>query len=429
MLVNNLPVLPTDLVKNTDAAAKDKLGLIKTTSEVSDVSKGYSPVAIVDGVAYYKDAAEVTLETLGVTATAEELNNIAGTTEKVTKMVSDAQTAATDAAKTYTDGKITDLINGAPETMDTLGEIATAFKENKDVVDALNAAITNKADKTALEEHVTNKENPHGVTAEQVGLGKVENKSVAEIFADMTAAEVNTALGYTAAKDAAFGGATAEAAGSAGLVPAPTTDDATKFLKADGKWSKVTASDVGLGKVENKTAAEVLAELTSENVATALGYTAAKDAAFTAATEDAAGTAGLVPAPAVGDGEKFLKADGTWASIKEYTAPTASKTAKGEVQIGDGIDVDASGVISVAPTVTVSDKLTLTAAGWADNSQSVLVALDTTKRNVIDVDASSLAAWVAAGVQATAESATGVTFTCTSVPTADLKLRVTSFKI
>ena len=429
MLVNNLPVLPTNLVKNTDTAAKDKLGLIKTTSEVSDVSKGYSPVAIVDGVAYYKDAEEVTLEKLGVTATAEEINNIAGTTEKVTKMVSDAQTAATDAAKTYTDGKITDLINGAPETMDTLGEIAKAFNENKDVVDALNSAITNKADKATLDEHVANKKNPHGVTAAQVGLDKVENKSVAEIFADMTATEVNTALGYTAAKDAAFGGATGEAAGTAGLVPAPTTDDATKFLKADGTWSKVTSSDVGLGKVENKTAAEVLAELTSENVTTALGYTAARDAAFTAATEAAAGTAGLVPAPAVGDGEKFLKADGTWATIKEYTPATASKTVKGEVQVGDGIDVDASGVISVAPVVTVSDELTLTAAGWADNSQSVLVTLDTAKRNVIDVDATSLAAWVAAGVQAVEETSTSVKFTCTAVPTADLKLRVTSFRI
>lgn len=38
------------------------------------------------------------------------------------------------------------LVNNAPETLDTLGEIATALKENDDVVSVLNAAIGNKSD-------------------------------------------------------------------------------------------------------------------------------------------------------------------------------------------------------------------------------------------------------------------------------------------
>lgn len=49
--------------------------------------------------------------------------------------------------KTQTDAKIANLVNSAPETLDTLGELATAFQENKEVTDALNDAITNKADK------------------------------------------------------------------------------------------------------------------------------------------------------------------------------------------------------------------------------------------------------------------------------------------
>ena len=47
---------------------------------------------------------------------------------------------------------IADLVNSAPETLDTLGELAQAFSENKEVVEALNEAITNKADKTYVDE-------------------------------------------------------------------------------------------------------------------------------------------------------------------------------------------------------------------------------------------------------------------------------------
>lgn len=47
------------------------------------------------------------------------------------------------------------------------------------------------------QEHYDNKENPHGVTKEQVGLGNVENKSVAEILASLTKEQIE-ALGAVA---------------------------------------------------------------------------------------------------------------------------------------------------------------------------------------------------------------------------------------
>ena len=46
--------------------------------------------------------------------------------------------------------QIANLVNSAPETLDTLGELATAFEENQDVVDALNSSITNKVDKVTV---------------------------------------------------------------------------------------------------------------------------------------------------------------------------------------------------------------------------------------------------------------------------------------
>lgn len=45
------------------------------------------------------------------------------------------------------DAAISNLINGAPETLDTLKELADAIADNQDVVDALNDAIANKVDK------------------------------------------------------------------------------------------------------------------------------------------------------------------------------------------------------------------------------------------------------------------------------------------
>lgn len=56
------------------------------------------------------------------------------------------------ADKTYVDEKITNLVNSAPETLDTLGELATALQENEDIVNVLNQAIIEKADKTYIDE-------------------------------------------------------------------------------------------------------------------------------------------------------------------------------------------------------------------------------------------------------------------------------------
>lgn len=47
--------------------------------------------------------------------------------------------------KTEVDTKIANLVDSAPETLNTLGELATALQDNVEVVEALDAAITNKA--------------------------------------------------------------------------------------------------------------------------------------------------------------------------------------------------------------------------------------------------------------------------------------------
>lgn len=57
----------------------------------------------------------------------------------------------TDAMNTAISTAISNLIDGAPEIYDTLKEIAEYISTNEDAMAALNAAIGNKADKTAFE--------------------------------------------------------------------------------------------------------------------------------------------------------------------------------------------------------------------------------------------------------------------------------------
>lgn len=59
--------------------------------------------------------------------------------------------AFVDNIKLYSDTGIANLVDSAPETLDTLGELATALKENQDVVAVLDEAITTKANQTDLQ--------------------------------------------------------------------------------------------------------------------------------------------------------------------------------------------------------------------------------------------------------------------------------------
>lgn len=181
-----------------------------------------------------------------------------------------------------------------------------------------------------------------------------------------------------------MGAASASAAGSAGLVPAPAAGKQASFLRGDGTWviptnttyAKANTTTLGLvmiGYAENGKNYPV--ELDSSGkmyvnvpwtdtnttygvvgangstglvkngstVTSASGYTACpivggipyyKDTNTTyanmkAATDSAAGAAGLVPAPAAGKQASFLRGDGTWVVPTNTTYGLASTTANG----------------------------------------------------------------------------------------------------
>lgn len=84
-----------------------------------------------------------------------------------------------------------------------------------------------------------------------------------------------------------FKGATSSAAGGSGLVPAPATGAANRYLRSDGTW-------------------QVPPDNNTWN-------------ALKGATADAAGTAGYVAAPAKGQQGSFLRGDGAWTAISKAT--------------------------------------------------------------------------------------------------------------
>lgn len=66
-------------------------------------------------------------------------------------LVDEINTKATPAQVTSTvETKISALVGSAPETLDTLEEIATALTSNQEVIETLNSAIGSKADKTTV---------------------------------------------------------------------------------------------------------------------------------------------------------------------------------------------------------------------------------------------------------------------------------------
>lgn len=108
--------------------------------------------------------------------------------------VSGAAKQALEDAKGYTDEVITNLIGGAPDTLNTLQELAEAMGANAEVVEVLEKAITGKADNSALTAHIDNKNNPHNVTIEQIGaapsgygLGSVAANKYVPKLSDLTA--------------------------------------------------------------------------------------------------------------------------------------------------------------------------------------------------------------------------------------------------
>lgn len=248
-------------------------------------------------------------------------DGVANITEEDKEYIDGQDTQTLTTAKEYTDTKISDLINGAPSTLDTLGEIAQAMSDNKDVVEALDEAIGTKATATDLITHTGSKTNPHGVTKAQVGLDKVENKSSADIRGELTKSDVTTALGYT-----------------------PPTTNTT--------YSAATQSDNGLLSKEDKTKLDGIASEANKYTLP----TAAKDTLGGVKTiSTVTSTTGLTASPII-NGVPYYK-NTTYSNATTTTSGLMSSTDKTKL---DGLDLS---------VFSWGNKYTIPAATGADGTQ------------------------------------------------------------
>lgn len=122
--------------------------------------------ALVDGA-----LTDIMVKTVGDQVYLDETTTL---TAKIAALVTDIDTRAKSADVTKEiSTAISNLIGGAPETYDTLKEIADYISQHEEVVTAINAAIGNKADKSTVEALDTALQ---AVTTTVNGLGKLAKK-------------------------------------------------------------------------------------------------------------------------------------------------------------------------------------------------------------------------------------------------------------
>lgn len=160
----------------------------------------------------------------------------------------------------YVNQKIADLIGGAPATYDTLKEIADYITAHKDVSDALNAAIANKADKTLATSNadgLMSKADKAKLTGIDPGANNYIHPTTPGNKHVPSGGAAGQVLKYSADGTAAWGedkdttysdmkGASASAAGANGLVPAPAANTQGKFLRGDGTWQNPPNTTYGV---------------------------------------------------------------------------------------------------------------------------------------------------------------------------------------
>ena len=132
-----------------------------------------------------------------------------------------------------TQANVTAALGYTPPKQDTNTWRGIQNNLTSDATDQSLSAAQGKALNTNLTSHIGNKSNPHGVTKTQLGLANVENKSSATIRGEITASNVNTALGYTAAKQADANKAITAISASGTTLVLTQLDGTTKYVTAE----------------------------------------------------------------------------------------------------------------------------------------------------------------------------------------------------
>ena len=139
-----------------------------------------------------------------------------------------------------------DKVGSAPETLDTIDEIATAITTNQSVIDSLNDAVATRATKTELSTAVSDLEAAiAALTKADIGLGNVDNFGTATNAEGVTGTATNKFMTPASTK-AATDALKAILDGDIALKAAQTDLDSLQT-----QVDSLAKGDVGLGNVEN----------------------------------------------------------------------------------------------------------------------------------------------------------------------------------
>lgn len=223
----------------------------------------------------------------GVTATTTELNYVDGVTSNIQTQLNakaplasptltgtpkaptaSAGTNTTQIATTaFVQTAVSNLVNSAPETLDTLGEIADALKDNADIVDVLNESIATKANASDLTSHTSNT-TAHITATERTNWNDANSKK--HTHSNKSILD-NTTASYTTSDktklDGIATGAEVNQNAFSNVVVGSTT------ISADSKTDSLTLAGSNVTLTPDATNDKVTIGITKANVTSALGYT------------------------------------------------------------------------------------------------------------------------------------------------------------
>lgn len=235
-------------------------------------------------------------------------------------------------AKSYTDTKVSALVNGAPETLDTLSELASAMQDNDDAIATLETIAASKANASDLTSHTGNS-TIHITSAERTKW------NAAKTHADSAHAPSNAEVNQNAFSNITVGSTT---------IAADTKTDTLTLAGSNITLTPDTAND------------KVTIGITKANVTAALGYTPSEsDTTYNIATTD---TDGLMSS------EDKTKLNGIATGANKYTHPAYTAKSSGLYKV----TVDAQGHVSATSPVTKSDITALGIPGQDTNTTYTL---------------------------------------------------------
>ena len=243
----------------------------------------------------------------------------------------------TYSTKEYVTQKISELVNSAPETLDTLNELANALGNDPNFA----TTVANQIGTKANDNDVVHKSGDETIAGNKTFSNRVSFPSDYYITTDTNDNSLRIIRDGT---------------GHGNNYKVIIQGDTGKFFAPNGFIGNLQGNADTATKATNNASGNELSNniikglsvsgkvITYTKLDGSTGTITTQDTntwtAFKGATSSANGTAGYVPAPTKGNQDKFFKADGTWATPTNTTYSVATTSTNGLMSSTDKTKLD-----------------------------------------------------------------------------------------